>query len=58
MQSSTAHSDKVSDGLVCGTSSSLHVILAPRLQVSKSPGAGVPEGQSLYLFKLVPKILI
>ena len=27
------------------------------LKVSKSPGAGMPEGQGLYLLKLVPRIL-
>ena len=32
----------------------LHVNLAPRLKVSKSPRAGMLEGQDLYLLKLVP----
>ena len=34
------------------------VILASLLKVSKSPGAGMPEGQSRYLLKLVSRILI
>ena len=34
------------------------VSLALRLEVSKSPGAGMPEAQRLYLLKLVPRILI
>ena len=33
------------------------VILAPQLQVSKCPGAGMPEVWSPYLLKLVPSIL-
>ena len=40
------------------TSSQLPVILDPWLKVNKSPRAGMPEGQGLYLFKLVPRILI
>ena len=39
-------------------SSQLHIILAPRVKASKSPRAGMPEGQSLYLLKLVPRIPI
>ena len=39
-------------------SSWLQVILAPQLKVSKSPRAGMLEGQSVYLLKLVPRILI
>lgn len=31
-----------------------HIILVLRLKVSKSPRAGMPEGQSLYLLKLGP----
>ena len=33
------------------------VILASLLKVSKYPRAGMPEGRSLYLLKLVPRIL-
>ena len=40
------------------TSSWLHIILAPWMKVSKSPGARMPKGRSLYLLKLVPRILI
>ena len=40
------------------TTSQLHVILDPRLKVSKFPGAEVLEGQGLNLSKLVPWILI
>ena len=66
LQTSTVHSDKASDGLVCiilVQSSWIHVILfyfilTPWLKVSKSPGAGMPKGWSPYLLKLVPRILI
>ena len=34
-----------------------YVILVLWLKVSKSPRAGMPEGQSLYLLKVVPRIL-
>ena len=50
-----------SDGPECVipvSSSRLHVLLAPRLKASKSPRAGIPEGWSLYLLKLDPRILI
>ena len=40
------------------TSSWLYVTLAPRMKVSKSSGAGMAEGQSLYLLKLIARILI
>ena len=33
-------------------------ILAPQLKVSKFPGAGMLEGQNLYLLNLVPRILL
>ena len=36
----------------------IHVTLAPQLKASESPRTGMPEGQSLYLLKLVPRILI
>ena len=36
----------------------LHVILAPWMKVSKSPRSRILEGQSLYLCKLVPRILM
>ena len=39
-------------------SSWLHIILVPQLRVSKSPGAGMPGSQSLYLLKRVPRILM
>ena len=35
-----------------------YIILAPQLKVSRSPRAGRPEGQSLYLWKSFPRILI
>ena len=40
------------------SSSWFYVILVLQLKVNKSPIAGNPEGQSLYFFKLVPRILI
>ena len=57
VHTSTVQSDKASDGplciiLVCSCQPS--VILASLLEVSKPPGAGVAEGQILYLLKLVP----
>ena len=39
-------------------SSQLHITLAPRMKVSKSPGTGMLKGGGLYLLKLVPRILI
>ena len=36
----------------------LHSVLAPQLKVSKSSGAGMPEGWSLCFSKLLPRILI
>ena len=51
----------VNDGPVCfflAYSSCLHIILAPGSKVSTSPRARMPKGQSLYVLKLVPRILI
>ena len=39
-------------------SSWLHVILAPQLKASKFPRTGLPESGSLYLLKLVPRLLV
>ena len=67
VQTSPVLSSKASGGLVCITPASahcgftslwLHVILTPRVKVSKAPRAGIPEGWNLYLLKLVPRIPI
>ena len=68
MQMNTVHSDEASYGLVCiilVQSSWIHVILASQMKVSKPPVSstipsevGMPEGWSLYLLKLVPRILV
>ena len=43
--------------MVLCASSWITGVLAPWLKVSKSPGAGMPEGWHLCLLKLVPRIL-
>ena len=51
----------VTDGPVCiilVSSSWLHVVPASGVKVSKSLGTGMLEGQSLYLLKLAPRILM
>ena len=56
VQTSTVHSNKASDSLVCivlVSSSWLHAILDPW----KSLRAGMPEGQSVSYEQLVPRIL-
>ena len=66
MQTSTVHSDKASDGQSASSGlvtlaprhPGFYIILAPQLKVSRSPRAGRPEGQNLYLWKLFPRILI
>ena len=40
------------------TSTGLYIIRTPWLKFSQSPSAGMPERCSLYLFKLVPRILL
>ena len=55
------HSGKASDGPLCiilVQSSWIDVILASWLKIGKSSGAGTPEGWSLYLLKLIPRIIV
>ena len=52
MQANTAHSDRASGGPVWP-----RIILTPPLKGSKSPRARIPEGLSLYISRLVPRIL-
>ena len=66
VQAGTVHSHKAPDGLVGIILLLLpwrHIIPAlchpaPWIKASKPPGAGMLKGRSIYLLKLVPRILI